>query len=342
MAPVLSVKTIGPIPPEFRYLQTTARLLLIDPAAKRATEVLRYDLNGQPRQVEFSASDDGRTLAVIAHPAQNVGTIYIVRPESGDATTSLQQGGITKPSLSRDGKMLAYQRVSVDPAVHGVWLMDLPQGTSRRLVADEVMRVGSPPLPLAWSSDGRWLAVISNAGGPGAEQVTAIDATAGETRFDGTGTFVGGLARTGPPGVFADWKDQRLLVTSSSGPLAGTRASVDLFDVASGTSRNLIKPAADRNVFHALWRPGAESYVVLEGSYNTGPGSPVVVQLRGLDGSSQNVYQSGFLADLWWSPDGSKLYVWTGGDDSTGGIAEVFSGAGFPFCLRGGSAPPCL
>src|SRR2546428_6014409 len=107
-----------------------------------------------------------------------------------------EQGGIKKPSHPGEGKTLAYQRVSVDPAVHGVWLMDLPQGTSRRLVADEVMRVGSPPLPLAWSSDGRWLAVISNAGGPGAEQVTAIDATAGETRFDGTGTFVGGLART--------------------------------------------------------------------------------------------------------------------------------------------------
>jgi len=66
------------------------------------------------------------------------------------------------------------------------------------------------------------------------------------------------------------------------------------------------------------------------------------VQLRGLDGSSQNVYQSGFIADLWWSTDGSKLYAWTGGDDSVGGIVEVFSGASFPFCLRGGSAPPCL
>ena len=342
VAPVLSVKTIGPIPPEFRYIQTTVRLLLIDPANKRASEVLRYDVNGQPRQVEFSASDDGRTLAVIAHPAENVGTIYIVRPEAGDATTRLQQEGITKPSLSRDGKTLAYQRVSVDPAVHGVWLMDLPQGTSRRIVADEVMRVGSPPLPLAWSHDGRWLAVMTNAGGPGAERVAAVDATAGETHFDGTGAFVGGLARTGPGGVFADWKDQRLLVTSSSGPLAGTRASVDLFDVASGTSRNLVRPAADRNVFGALWRPGAESYVVLEGPYNTGPGSPLDVQLRGLDGSSRSVFQSGFLADLWWSPDGSKLYAWTGGDDSTGGIAEIFSGATFPFCLRGGSAPPCL
>jgi len=342
VAPVLSVRAIGPIPSEFRYIQTTARVLLIDPANKRASEVLRYDVNGQPRQVEFSASDDGRTLAVIAHPAENVGTIYIVRPESGDATAGLQQGGITKPSLSRDGKTLAYQRVSVDPAVHGVWLMDLPQGTSRRIVADEVMRVGSPPLPLAWSYDGRWLAVVANAVGPGGERVAAIDVTAGETRFDGTGAFVGGLARTGPAGVSADWKDQRLLVTASSGPLAGTRASVDLFDVASGTSRNLIKPTADRNVFRAIWRPGAESYVVLEGPYITGPGSPLDVQLRGLDGTSRSVFQSGFIADLWWSPDGSKLYAWTGGDDSTGGIAEVFSGAGFPFCLRGGSAPPCL
>jgi len=220
--------------------------------------------------------------------------------------------------------------------------MDLPQGTSRRIVADEVMRVGSPPLPLAWSDDGRWLAVVANAVGPGGERVAAIDVTAGETRFDGTGAFVGGLARAGPAGVSADWKDQRLLVTASSGPLAGTRASVDLFDVASGTSRNLIKPTADRNVFRAIWRPGAESYVVLEGPYITGPGSPLDVQLRGLDGTSRSVFQSGYIADLWWSPDVSKLYAWTGGDDSTGGIAEVFSGAGFPFCLRGGSAPPCL
>ena len=335
------MRTIGPIPSEFRYLQTTARVLLIDPANKRATEVLRYDLSGQPRQVQFSASDDGRTLAVIAHPSENVGTIYIVRPESGDATTSLQQEGITNPSLSHDGKTLAYQRVSVDPAVHGVWLMDLPLGTPRRLVADEVMRVGSPPLPLAWSNDGRWLAVVTNAGGPGGERVAAVDVAAGETRFDGTG-FIGGLARTGPGGVFADWKDRRLLVTSSSGPLAGVRASVDLFDVASGTWSNLFKPAAERNVFRARWRPGAESFVVLEGSYNIGPGSPLVVQLRGLDGSAQNLYQSGFIADLWWSSDGAKLYAWTGGDDSVGGIVEVFSGASFPFCLRGGSAPPCL
>jgi hypothetical protein len=316
--------------------------LLIDPANKRATEVLRYDVNGQPRQVEFSASDDGRTLAVIAHPAENVGTIYIVRPETGEATAGLRQGGITNPSLSRDGKTLAYQRISVDPAVHGVWLIDLPVGTPRRLVADDVMRVGSPPLPLAWSSDGRWLAVVTNAGGPGADRVAAVDVTAGETRFDGTGAFVDGLTRMGPGGVFADWKDRRLLVTASSGPLAGVRASVDLLDVSSGTSSNLVRPAPDRNVFRALWRPGAESYAVLEGSYNTGPGSPLIVQLRGLDGTARSVYQSGFIADLWWSPDGSRLYAWTGGDDSVGGIVEVLSGASFPFCLRGGSAPPCL
>src|SRR2546428_12712183 len=105
-----------------------------------------------------------------------------------------EQGGIKKPSHPGEGKTLAYQRVSVDPAVHGVWLMDLPQGTSRRIVADEVMRVGSPPLPLAWSYDGRWLAIVANAVGPGGERVAAIDVTAGGGRLRGTGGLRGGGA----------------------------------------------------------------------------------------------------------------------------------------------------
>ena len=49
-----------------------------------------------------------------------------------------------------------------------------------------------------------------------------------------------------------------------------------------------------------------------------------------------------FVQRLWWSPDSSRLYVRTGGDDATGTVTDVFGTWGsMPFCLRGGDAPPC-
>jgi len=92
----------------------------------------------------------------------------------------------------------------------------------------------------------------------------------------------------------------------------------------------------------ALWHPSLDRYAITERPVQGGPGTPMAIWVRRLDGSAMKVAESPFFSPPWWSRDGTKLFSITGGDDSTGAISNLFgTGGGTAFCKRGGTVGSC-
>jgi Tol biopolymer transport system component len=253
--------------------------------------------------------------------------------------------GLGPPVISPDGQRIAFARTSDDPAVNGLWLLARTGAAApTRLVSDEPQRVGSPPRPLAWSDDGRWLA-ISPVLGPGGTEVAVVDPTAGETHFRATtNIFEGGWGRVLGSGFAVDWRggEHNVLITSSRDAFGG-RTYVYTADVTTASNGIVDARAGDTVLGPATWHPSLDRYVVTEHPPIGGVGVPTAIWVRRLDGSGTKVAESSLLSDPWWSRDGTKLFSIVGGDDSTGYIKDLLgTGGGTVFCKRGGSAPPCI
>jgi len=210
-----------------------------------------------------------------------------------------------------------------------------------RIVADDPQHAGSPSQPLAWSDNGKWLAIASSLG-DGATEVAVVDPSAGETRFDWTNVaFIGGRARALGPGYAVDWRagEHALLVTSTRSLFGGT-TEIYSADVTTGAIRPLHRPAGDIGLAPAVMHPALDRYAVLESPFARGPGTPASVWVRRLDGSATKVAESNFLSPPWWSRDGAKLFSIGGSDDSTGSIVDLLGSERVPFCRRGGIVGP--
>jgi len=269
---------------------------------------------------------------------------FVLRPETGELRAFFSGADLGVPVISRDGQRIAFARTSSDPAVNGVWLLPITGAPSPlRLVSDVPQRVGSPPQPLEWSDDGKWLAIAPSLG-EGGEQVGVVDPTAGETHFNATSNiFEGGSARVLGPGYAVDWRagEHALLITSTRS-LFGGRTSIYTVDVAGGGPRTLYAPTGDVSLGPAVWNPAADRYAMMERPIGAGLSAPTAIWVRRLDGSATKVAESPFLSPPWWSHDGTKLFSITGGDDSTGGISNLLgTGGGTAFCLRGGTVGSC-
>lgn len=71
-----------------------------------------------------------------------------------------------------------------------------------------------------------------------------------------------------------------------------------------------------------------------------GPG-PLQVWARPLSGAPEKHGQSAPFFDVWWSPDGERVFALIGGDDSVWKIVDVDRGRSITtVCVRG-DAPPC-
>jgi Tol biopolymer transport system component len=210
-------------------------------------------------------------------------------------------------------------------------------------VSDAPQRVGSPPQPLAWSADGKWLA-ISPVLGPGGTEVAVVDPAAGETHFNSaTNIFEGGNARVLGSGSAVDWRagEHDLLITSSRDVFGG-RTYIYTIDVAGGPMRTLYAPSADVVLGPTVWHPSLDRYATMERPSAGGLGLPTAIWVRRLDGKATKLAESAFLSPPWWSRDGTKLFSVTGGDDSTGAISNLLgTGGGAAFCKRGGVVGSC-
>jgi hypothetical protein len=342
------------IPPSFRYFSVGQgegfRILLFDEDGTSAPiEVLRSGPLPAPsgpdvRSDAFSASADGRVIVVMRRLSEQRSTYSVVRPETGEVRALLSGVDLGPPVVSADGQRIAFARRSDDPAVNGLWLLAVTGAAApTRLVNDDAQRVGSPPEPLAWSDDAKWLA-ISPALGPGGTEVAVVDPAAGETRFSAlTNVFVGGSGRVLGSGYAVDWRagEHALLITSARGAFGG-RTYVYTAEVTSGPVRMLYAPAPDVVLGPATWHPSLDRYAITERPMAGGVAAPIAIWVRRLDGSGTKVAESPFLSPPWWSRDGTKLFSITGGDDSTGSITNLLgTGGGTIFCRRGGTPPRC-
>jgi Tol biopolymer transport system component len=345
---------VGTIPQSFHYFDigqgASYRILLFDEDKTDPPTVVLT--SGQPpvpagpdvRSDGFSVSADGRVMVVMRRLSPQQTTYYVVRPETGELRTLFSGADLGPPVVSADGLRIAFARTSDDPAVNGLWLLavtGVPSPT--RLVSDRPQRVGSPPQPVAWSSDGRWLAIAPALGDSGAE-IAVVDPAGGDSSFDAVlNTFIGGRARVLGPGFAVDWRGgERVLLITSSRTAFGGRTQIYTADVTTGATRSLYVPADDASLGAAVMHPSFDRYAVLEHPFGRGPGTPTAVWVRRLDGSATKVAESPFLSQPWWSRDGTKLFSLTGGDDSTGGVSNLLgTGGGAAFCRRGGTPPRC-
>jgi Tol biopolymer transport system component len=351
------VTAVGTIPRSFHYFSVgqgeSYRILLFDedktdpPVVVLTSGRLPESTAPDVRSDAFSVSADGRVLIVMRRLSAQQTIYYVLRPETGDIRGLLSGHDLGPPVISLDGQRVAFTHTSDDPAINGLWLFaitGLPGTPSpSRLVSDAPQRVGSPPQPLAWSADGKWLA-ISPVLGPGGTEVAVVDPAAGETHFNSaTNIFEGGNARVLGSGSAVDWRagEHDLLITSSRDVFGG-RTYIYTIDVAGGPMRTLYAPSADVVLGPTVWHPSLDRYATMERPSAGGLGLPTVIWVRRLDGTATKLAESAFLSPPWWSRDGTKLFSVTGGDDSTGAISNLLgTGGGVAFCKRGGVVGSC-
>ena len=333
--------------------QDTTRILLFDSAATRPpTEVVRFDpapVPGGPdvRTIAFGASADGRVLVIARRFSEQRTVHYLVRPQTGEVVVLLTDlassfsvlSGV--PVVSPDGARYAFARLG-DAGGTGVFVADARAGPDpKRLVASDPQIVGSPPQPVAWSPDGKGLAVTySNDSG---SRIGVVQISAGETTLDiAHEAFTGGNARLLGYGHAIDWRggDQNLLVTSTRSAFGG-RSFVYATTVAGGTPRELYLPNADTVLSGAAWHPALDRFFVDERPLCCGANTPSTISLRKPDGSGTNVFASPFVDVPWWSKDGTRLWAQVGGDDSVSYLRDLLSTTSVMFCLRSAS-PPCV
>jgi hypothetical protein len=123
--------------------------------------------------------------------------------------------------------------------------------------------------------------------------------------------------------------------------LGGTTVTY-VHDLATKRSTDLYRPTGDVLITAAASRPNSGEYATVERPPCCGifvPGT--AAWLRGRDGSARKLGDAAFVVDMWWSKDGSRLFAFTGGDDSIGGVTDLLTGKGvMQFCKRGGGPPP--
>jgi Tol biopolymer transport system component/DNA-binding winged helix-turn-helix (wHTH) protein len=178
-----------------------------------------------PTTVEcFDVAPDGRWLAVTDWgPPPGGGTLALVDPATGERR---ELGDGLCPAFSPDGGQLAF--LDFDEASAGLWLLDLADGSRRRLAPDR----GSPGLHEdnaarrpAWSTDGSWLAFEAE-GLPVGSGLFTVEVATGEVRLVAPSVF-------GQP----SWSpDGRWIAVSG----AGSEFGFVLVEVASGEARRVL------------------------------------------------------------------------------------------------------
>lgn len=352
--PLNATTAVGTVPRSFHYFDIgqgeSYRILLFDEDRTQPPVVVLT--SGRPpvppgpdvRSDSFTVSADGTVLVVMRRLSPQLMTYYVLRPETGEMQEVLNGPDLGLPVISPDGAGVAYARASDDPAVNGIWLSSLAprRPAPTRLVSDVPKRVGSPPQPLAWSTDGSSLAIVASQG-EGSQEIAVVDPSGGLTRYDAaTNAFVGGRARVIGPGSFIDWRggDAHLLVTSSRS-LFGGRTLIYEANAITSTTRPLYVPSGDVNLGPAVWHPSLDRYALIERPVVGGPTAPSTVWVRRIDGTATSTSAASFLGPPWWSRDGTRLFSIGGGDDSNGGIVDLLTGSSVRFCVRAGIPPAC-
>jgi hypothetical protein len=340
------------VPAEFRYIVLGVgdpfRIKLLDLAAARAIDVATVKLPGPLSPGDpyptMSSSRDGRVVLLNVFVPGAEARLFVLRPESAE-TKLLFRGHVGPAVISPDGTRFAAARRDDDRALNGLWIGTVLDGAMRRLVADDPQFAGAPPLPYAFSPNGSLLAFGLGMGESGYRAAIA-PVTSAEGRADRIGGDVkvtGGEVSVLGPALRAEFiNDREVFAWNSRGALGGQTVAY-VHEIATKSTQELHRPAGDSLISDAAWRPAADQFAMLETLGCCGANRPQTAWLRGRDGSTKKLPDvAGAVGDLWWSPDGSRLYARVFGDDSTSAVLDLLTGnTVMAFCLRGGSPGSC-
>lgn len=313
------------------------RLVALDlTGANRHVELATWQMpSGMPNTwgEAFSASSDGRRIALAGTGARGTGALYLLDTAAGTVKTLFEDASehATAPVLSPDGTRIAFLRLPVVQNASSITEMGIFAGAVDDPASWRRIATPEPPksmAPLAWSPDGRWLAFVRLFVGG---HVWLVRSDGSETLLVGRGTDV-------------DWRswEPRLLVSGPSN--GGGETGVATFDVTTRVLRKIAVPtAALQSVLGARWHPALDRILYVE--LVAMPGSPVAVWTRYADGrNATKVHEASFVSRVDWSHDGSRIYATIGGDDSVFYISDVLARqGGAKACRRGDvNAQICL
>lgn len=331
------------VPVDFRYVEAwPGRIVLLDLVRRIATEVATYTARseepGYPG-AQMSSSDDGRTLLVLVHVGPLESTLFMLSPETGQAKVLLR-GAVDRTVISASGVRFAVARHDADRAFTGLWAGTLADGTMHRLIADDPQLVGAPPVPFAFSPGGDRIAFGLGMGETGyrAGVIAVGSAEVDAARLRDPSMTTPGVSLLDAAAGAEFLSATELFVWSSRSLFSGQTLTYT-YDLAAQKKTELYRPTGDVRL-DAAWRPHTEQFVTIEQPMCCGVGLPRTPWVRGRDGTARMLDSNSFIAETWWSRDGSRLYATTGGDDSTGGVSDLLTAqAVMQFCKRGGVVP---
>ena len=323
------------VPTDFRYLAgaelAASRIWLVDTANGSVVDVVAQD-TGNARLLVFSASADGKHLAVAGPGTTGRASVTIIDVELGRAKSiyldpDIDSPGVLSPVISPDGTRVAFANQS------GVRLVDVATGTTIRTVPHQDPRsTGGLWRPLAWSTDANWLAI--GRGSEGQSEVAIVD-VGRETRVLGVGTLAAWRAKA-PELVVMD------TITTNGGESVSYT-----YDLATNRGTPLEQKGSQRRAGLA-WHPNGDRFLYLAAPGPFPLGDLYVRAPNDQVAAKVNAPRS--VIDGWWSHDGSKIYgllirqdtLRDAIGDANYEIAELPSGGVVATVCRGDPRAVCL
>jgi hypothetical protein len=261
--------------PDLRFVGDPVRLT---DAAVGANQFVTY--------MALSTSMAG-TLVYGAPPAGETQLVW--KDRGGRTLNSIDvTGAVGAPSLSRDGAMMVVSRTLPQTGTD-LWLYDVKRTTLMRFTFDS-----APNRSPIWSTDGKYVAYVSGAGGT--ESLSRKSTT-------GSGTEEVLLKM---PGAFpTDWSaDGRFILFDTSSTAEGQRTGSDLWFVSLADRQS--KPLV-QTPFHEI--QGALSPDGRWVAYASNESGAFEVYVQAFpDGGSKRVVSSGGGAEPRWRADGRELF----------------------------------
>lgn len=337
--------------PDFRYVAVgdpgggTSWVILMDLAAKTTEPVAEIEIKVPAGaqagpSVELSSTSNGRRVMIVVAETTGRTQLFLLDARAGSVRMLTTLDSFASAVISSDGARYAFTDRSTDASRNGVWVASTSDGAARRVLADDPERAGSPLRPLEFSSDGSQLAAVVDFG-PGDPGIAIVGVSA-EARIRGTTVDRATLLQ--PGGAFS-WlgAPEDAWAWEGAGPFGGDNA-VYSYDVRTGSGTEVYRPPSGA-VLHDLKRsPKLDRFMTNEGPGVIGEGGRGAIWVRTREGGATKVADMTMTGPSfpWWSPDGSRLYAFTGGDDSIGSVVDLLTGEGvLSFCRRS-PARPCV
>lgn len=327
--PGIRATAAGVVPDAFRYVAVDTdivdarhtRLWLVDLAGTRGAAVIaEWDAPASPIG-GWSASADGKSLVISAAGARSRAALYLFRPETAEVRVLFEDPKeiVISPRLSPDGQRYAFTKYPADGGADlGVWSGTITGDVGR--IAGPTDGSSVPAIPLAWSTDSKWLAFTREGK---STEVHLIPSEGGDEVSVGEGDKV-------------SWRAQapQLLVSVPSVP-----ARVYTYDL--DTRKTAVVARAAKLFFPVIeWDPARERFLYVE-SENAGREASGGVWLAASDGTgAMRVDQGRTVSSPQWSRDGSLLSALLGGDDVLVRIVDLISGRQVSAICRRAGRPP--